>query len=61
MGFNLFAELAADLALADRAVHTWWSDVPGTVGTSAPSIAERVTDSEPGTFHAAPRLRSKGW
>jgi hypothetical protein len=32
MGFNLFGDLAADLGLADRAVHTWWPDVPGTVG-----------------------------
>lgn len=31
MCFNLFAELQADLRLADRAVHTWWPDVPGTV------------------------------
>jgi hypothetical protein len=31
MAFNLFGDLAADLALADRAVHTWWPDVPGTV------------------------------
>ena len=31
MSFNLFGDLAADLALADRAVHTWWPDVPGTV------------------------------
>ena len=30
--FNLFGDLAADLGLADRAVHTWWPDVPGTVG-----------------------------
>jgi hypothetical protein len=29
--FNLFGELAADLELADRAVHLWWPDVPGTV------------------------------
>ena len=29
--FNLFGDLAADLALADRAVHAWWADVPGTV------------------------------
>jgi hypothetical protein len=29
--FNLFGDLAADLGLADRAVHTWWPDVPGTV------------------------------
>jgi hypothetical protein len=31
MTFNLFGELAADLALADRAVRTWWPDTPGTV------------------------------
>jgi hypothetical protein len=31
LAFNLFGDLAADLALADRAVHTWWPDVPGTV------------------------------
>jgi len=30
--FNLFGDLAADLGLADRAVHTWFPDVPGTVG-----------------------------
>jgi hypothetical protein len=29
--FNLFGELAADLELADRAVHTWWPDAPGQV------------------------------
>jgi hypothetical protein len=31
MAFNLFGDLAADPELADRAVHTWWPDVPGTV------------------------------
>ena len=31
LAFNLFGDLAADLALADRAVHTWWPDVPGAV------------------------------
>jgi PD-(D/E)XK nuclease superfamily protein len=31
MSFNLFGDLAADLGLADRAVHTWWPDTPGTV------------------------------
>jgi hypothetical protein len=31
MCFNLFGDLAGDLALADRAVHTWWPDAPGTV------------------------------
>jgi hypothetical protein len=31
MAFNLFGDLAADLGLADRVVHTWWPDVPGTV------------------------------
>jgi hypothetical protein len=32
MAFNLFGDLAADLGLADRAVHTWWPNAPGTVG-----------------------------
>jgi hypothetical protein len=31
MAFNLFGDLAADLQLADRAIHTWWPDAPGTV------------------------------
>ena len=31
LAFNLFGDLAADLALADRAVHTWWPDAPGKV------------------------------
>jgi hypothetical protein len=31
LSFNLFGDLADDLALADRAVHTWWPDTPGTV------------------------------
>ena len=31
LSFNLFGDLAADLGLADRAVHTWWPDTPGTV------------------------------
>jgi hypothetical protein len=31
MAFNLFGDLAADLALADRAVHAWWPDAPGTL------------------------------
>ena len=31
MCFNLFGGLAADLVLADRAVHTWWPDAPGNV------------------------------
>lgn len=31
MCFNLFGSLQADLELADRAVHTWWPDVPGKV------------------------------
>jgi hypothetical protein len=31
MAFNLFGDLAGDLDLADRAVHTWWPDAPGTV------------------------------
>jgi hypothetical protein len=31
MAFNLFGDLTADLALADRAVHTWWPDAAGTM------------------------------
>jgi hypothetical protein len=31
LAFNLFGDLAADLELADRAVHAWWPDAPGTV------------------------------
>jgi hypothetical protein len=31
LAFNLFGDLVADLALADRAVHAWWPDAPGTV------------------------------
>jgi hypothetical protein len=31
LAFNLFGDLAADLKLADRAVHSWWPDAPGTV------------------------------
>jgi hypothetical protein len=31
LSFNLFGDLAADLTRADRALHTWWPDAPGTV------------------------------
>jgi hypothetical protein len=31
LAFNLFGDLAADLSLADSAVHAWWPDAPGTV------------------------------
>jgi hypothetical protein len=31
LAVNLFGDLAADLPLADRAVHTWWPDAPGVV------------------------------
>jgi hypothetical protein len=31
LAFNLFGDLAADLELADRSVHAWWPNVPGTV------------------------------
>jgi PD-(D/E)XK nuclease superfamily protein len=33
LAFNLFGDLAADLRLADLAVHTWWPDAPGTVSS----------------------------
>jgi hypothetical protein len=31
LAFNLFGDLAAGLRRADRAVHTWWPDAPGSV------------------------------
>lgn len=31
MCFNLFGDLWANLEMADRAVHTWWPNVPGRV------------------------------
>ena len=31
LAFNIFGDLAADLALADRAVHGWFPDAPGRV------------------------------
>ena len=31
LAFNLFGDLAADLRLADRAIHRWWPDAPGIV------------------------------
>jgi hypothetical protein len=31
MAFNVFGDVSADLELADRAVHAWWPDAPGTV------------------------------
>jgi hypothetical protein len=46
MSFNLFGDLAADLRLADRAVHTWWPDAPGTVSevrfTHSPGRLDRA-------------------
>lgn len=47
MCFNLFGSLSADMELANRAVHSWWPDVPGKVcaihfewspGRSIPSL-----------------------
>jgi hypothetical protein len=31
LAINLFGDLAADVDLADRAVHAWWPDTPGRV------------------------------
>jgi hypothetical protein len=31
LAFNLFGDLAGDPRVADRAVHAWWPDTPGTV------------------------------
>ncbi len=46
LAFNLFGDLAADVELADRAVHTWWPDAPGTV-------ADVRFAHSPGRFDAA--------
>src|SRR5437867_4420391 len=46
LAFNLFGDLAADLVLADRAVHTWWPDAPGA------AAAVRFAHS-PGRFDPA--------
>jgi hypothetical protein len=46
MACNLFGDLAADLELADRAVHTWWPDAPG-------SVAEVRFEHSPGRFDPA--------
>jgi len=29
LSFNLFGDLASEVELTDRAMHTWWSDTPG--------------------------------
>jgi len=53
MAFNLFGGLAADLGLADRAVHTWWPDGPRRYVARAPAAAldaparERLLDLGP--------------
>ncbi len=31
LAFNLFGDLAANVSLADRAMHKWWPDAPGSV------------------------------
>jgi hypothetical protein len=46
LAFNLFGDLGADRALADRAVHTWWPDSPGA------AAAVRFAHS-PGRFDPA--------
>jgi hypothetical protein len=46
LAFNLFGDLAADLALADRAVHDW---LPGTPGR----VSELRFAHSPGWFDAA--------
>jgi PD-(D/E)XK nuclease superfamily protein len=46
LAFNLFGDLAADLRLADHAVHAWWPDAPGTV-------AEVRFAHSPGRFDSA--------
>jgi hypothetical protein len=46
MAINLFGDLAADLGPADRAVHAWWPDAPGTV-------SEVRFEHSPGRFDPA--------
>ncbi len=67
LAFNLFGDVAADLALADRVVHTWWPDVPGTVCdvrfAHSPGKARLVMAREPqrlrGGVRARPRRRDE--
>ena len=63
VAFNLFGDLAADLALADQAVHTWWPDAPGSVCERplcifAGSSRSRVPQQSPGVRRRV-RARSR--
>ena len=57
LAFNLFGDLAADLGLADRAVHAWWPDAPGTVCEvrfeHSPGRFDPATSTASGAFDAA--------
>ena len=57
MAFNLFGDLAADLGLADRAVHAWWPDAPGTV--SDVRFAHSPGRLDPAYLGQPPRLRRR--
>jgi hypothetical protein len=46
LAFNMFGDLANDLDRADRAVHAWWPDAPGTV-------SELRFEHSPGRFDPA--------
>jgi hypothetical protein len=54
LAFNLFGDLAADLELADRAVHAWWPDTPGTV-------SEVRFAHSPGRFDPSYLNSLRGW
>ena len=68
MSLNLFGDLAADVEFADRAVHTWWPDAPGTVsggqvrplaGTSRPRLHREPERLRRG-HRPRPRRRDEG-
>ena len=44
MAFHLFGDLAADLRLADRAVHAWWPQAPGTLRDVRFRYSDLLTD-----------------
>jgi hypothetical protein len=57
MAFNLFGDLAGDPRLADRAVHAWWPDAPGTVSdvrfAHSPGYLDRAYIGNLSRFDAA--------
>jgi hypothetical protein len=68
LGFNLAGDLAADLELADRAIHRWWPEAPGRlVGPSRPSCGWSTSAAVDAPAHQRPlglgplRRRPPGW